>query len=71
MGDLILEAFLEGDGEDFFDPGRKFFLEDLGETGLFGGEGLRSFLEIFFDDLGDTKYKSSYLVHIYSGIINM
>lgn len=55
VGDLILDAFLEGDGDVFLDPGRKFFLELLGEAALFGGEGLRSFFEIFFDALGDTK----------------
>ena len=55
VGDLIFDAFLEGDGDVFLDPGRKFFLELLGEAALFGGEGLRSFLESFFDALGDTK----------------
>ena len=57
VGDLTFDAFLEGDGEAFLEPGRKLFLEDLGETALLGGDGLRSFLEIFFDALGDTKYK--------------
>ncbi len=57
MADLIFDPFLEGVGEDFLEPGRKFFFDDLGETGLLVGEGLRSFLVIFFDDLGDTKNK--------------
>lgn len=53
VGDLIFDAFLEGDV--FLDPGRRFFLELLGEAALFEGEGLRSFFESFFDALGDTK----------------
>ena len=56
VGDLIFDAFLEGDGDVFLDPERKFFLELLGEAALFGGEGLRSFFDIFFDALGDTKH---------------
>lgn len=52
---MILDAFLDGDGELFLELGLKCFLEPLGETAsLFGGDGVRSFLDIFFVDLGDT-----------------
>lgn len=61
VGDLTFDAFLESDGEPLLELGRRFFLDDLGETGLLGGDGLRSFFDIFFEALGDTKYNSKIL----------